>query len=74
MGVVVKENRFLTPPRQVFLIFDDETNFEFYSDSTVTWTSGVKSGGIKWVREYCASNHKVRFDSSLATESDPKAG
>ena len=57
-GVVVKESSHLSPPRQVFLIFDDGTNFEFYGNSEVTWTSGVRPGGIEWVREYCASTHQ----------------
>jgi hypothetical protein len=61
MAVVVKENPRLSPPRQVFLIFDDETNFEFYSNSEVTWTSGVRPGGIDWVRNYGGS-HKIRFE------------
>ena len=36
-GVVVKENVNLSPPRQVFLIFDDGSNFEFYASSEMTW-------------------------------------
>jgi broad specificity phosphatase PhoE len=61
-GVVVKESSHLSPPRQVFLIFDDGTNFEFYANSEVTWTSGVRPGGIEWVREYCASTHRIRVE------------
>lgn len=73
VGVVVKENRFLTPPRQVFLVFEDETNFEFYADSTVTWTSGIQPGGIDWVRKYCATTYRVRFETSLATDIDSRS-
>jgi hypothetical protein len=61
-GVVVKENSNLSPPRQVFLIFDDGTNFEFYANSTVTWTAGVRPGGPDWVRSYCATTHQIRFE------------
>jgi hypothetical protein len=68
-GVVVKENSRLSPPRQVYLIFDDETNFEFYANSIVTWTSGVRPGGIDWVRKYCAATHQIRFQCVVSNAS-----
>jgi hypothetical protein len=61
-GVVVKENSRVSPPRQVFLIFEDGTNFEFYADCEVTWTAGVRPGGIDWVRNYCASTYQIKFE------------
>jgi hypothetical protein len=41
-GVVVKESSHLSPPRQVFLNFDDGTNFEFYANP-MPWVSATLS-------------------------------
>jgi hypothetical protein len=62
VGVVVKENSRSSPPRQVFLIFDDETSFEFYANCELTWTSGVHPGGIQWVRDYGSETYRIRFE------------
>jgi hypothetical protein len=69
VGIVVKENKLAAPPRQVFLIFDDETNFEFYAGCEVTWTSGVRPGGLDWVRQYGASTYRIRLEHSENTTS-----
>ena len=50
-GVVVKEGDRL-PRMQVFLIFDDDTYYEIYTDSTIYGTGGIDRGGIEQVRQY----------------------
>ena len=50
-GAVVKEGDRL-PQMQVFLIFDDDTYYEIYTDSTIYGTGGVDRGGIEHVRQY----------------------
>ena len=37
---------------QVFLIFDDDTHYEIYTDSMIYGTGGVDNGGIAHVRQY----------------------
>ncbi len=64
-GVIVKEkkeNVRVSSPRHVFLIFEDGTHFEFYANSEVTWSAGVRPGGIDWVRNYCATHYQVSFE------------
>ena len=50
-GAVVKEGDRL-PRMQVFLIFDDDTYYEIYTDSTIYGTGAVDRGGIEHVRQY----------------------
>ena len=41
------------PRRQVFLIFSDNTHFEFYGHE-FTGASGLGTGGLEQVRDYVA--------------------
>ncbi len=51
-GIVVKES--CNPPRaQVFLIFSDETHYEFYGEN-FRGTNGVDPGGMAAVKDYMA--------------------
>ena len=50
-GAVVKEGDRM-PRMQVFLIFDDDTYYELYSDSIIFGTGGVDIGDIEHVRQY----------------------
>ena len=50
-GAVVKEGDRM-PRMQVFLIFDDDTYYELYTDSAIYGTAGVDTGGIDEVRRY----------------------
>jgi hypothetical protein len=52
-GLVVAE-RASSPGHQVFLIFEDDTHFEFWGDS-FTCAGGIDSGGIGRVQEYVTS-------------------
>ena len=50
-GAVVKEGDRM-PRMQVFLVFDDDTYYEMYTDSTMFGTGGVDDGDIEHVRRY----------------------
>lgn len=50
-GVVVTEGQ-SDPRSQVFLIFSDETYYEFYSPCAISWTSYAYSGGLEEVKNY----------------------
>ena len=56
-GAVVKEGD--CPRMQVFLIFDDGTHYEFYSDNTINGIGGVYPGDIEHVRQYIPENEIV---------------
>ena len=56
-AVVKKSDRW--PQMQVFLVFDDDTYYEFYTDSAIFGTSGVDRGGIDHVRQYMPENRIV---------------
>ena len=50
-GAVVKEGDRL-PRMQLFLLFDDETYYEIYTDSMIYGTGGIDTGGLEKVRQY----------------------
>lgn len=62
-GAVVKQGD-RSPRMQVFLVFDDDTYYEFYTDSTIFGAGGVDRGGIEHVRQYIPEN-KVEFECSI---------
>ena len=67
-GVVVKKREEKNPPYQVFLIFSDKTNIEFYIDGNeIKTTSTLSEGGLKEVREYGGEESIVFevFDDSI---------
>lgn len=52
-AVLVKQCEQGSLREQVFLVFDDDTYFEFYSrDGTIEAAKGLKSGSLDEVREY----------------------
>lgn len=51
-GVIVKEMEGGQPTSQVFLLFSDNTSYEFYSYSTICGAGGVDPGGAEAVRQY----------------------
>ncbi|HSN56529.1 MAG TPA: hypothetical protein VLT32_17810 [Candidatus Sulfomarinibacteraceae bacterium] len=65
-GVVVKREirEGYGPRQQVFLVFDDETHFEFYGDR-IQCTGGVDRGGMDYVRGYMSGNHEIELEYSL---------
>ena len=50
-GAVVKEGDRM-PRMQVFLVFDDDTYYELYTDSTIYGAGGIDKGGLERVRQY----------------------
>ena len=54
-GAVVKQGD-RSPRMQMFLVFDDDTYYEFYTDSTIFGTGGVDRGDIEHVRQYIPEN------------------
>ena len=51
-----------TPKKQAFLIFTDDTHFEFYhTESGFAWTARVDPGGIDKVRSYIANFPEARI-------------
>ena len=42
IGVIIKETKLKrSPHHQLFLVFDDHTSYEFYSDATIKPTGGL---------------------------------
>ena len=66
VGVVVKEAS-KDPRSQVFLVFDDETYYEFYGDA-IRGTGGVNRGGYEAVLAYM--RHELR-DPVFAAIAEP---
>ncbi len=56
-GVVVKESSSDLPRVQVFLLFTDDTYFEFYG-STISGCNDVDHGGLEAVKSYMAGPHR----------------
>lgn len=60
IGVIKKENiRGTTPASQIFLLFNDNTYYEFYSFSNIMSTSDIDEGGIDQVRRYGEGTMKI---------------
>jgi hypothetical protein len=70
-AVVVAESPRL-PQRQVFLIFADDTYFEFYgTDCGFSWTEGVDPGGLEKVRAYIAQFAGAEIKAEYFHPADP---
>lgn len=50
-GVVIAQNKQRAPHQQIFLVFDDETSYEFYGE-LFTCASGVCPRGMSGVIRY----------------------
>ncbi len=58
-GVVVKESDHF-PKSQVFLIFSDNTSFEFYSDeSEIRGNTDIQPYGLEGVKTYISRTHRI---------------
>ncbi|MDH4227154.1 MAG: hypothetical protein OEV59_05310 [Deltaproteobacteria bacterium] len=55
-GIIAKAGE-RPPAKQVFLLFDDGTYFEFYGDD-INSTKSTSSGGVKEVREYMSTHDR----------------
>jgi len=67
-GVVAKKRKEKNPSYQIFLIFSDRTNIEFYVDGNeIKTTSTLSKGSLKEVREYGGEESIVfeAFDDSI---------
>jgi hypothetical protein len=49
-----------SPTRQVFLVFTDDTSFEFYGDQ-FSGAEGIDQGGIENVRRYISQHHEAEI-------------
>ena len=58
-GVFVKERHTGNPKSQVFFVFDDDTHYELYSDSTIKGIGGIDSGGMDFLRSNTESNSEI---------------
>jgi hypothetical protein len=66
IGVVKKENiRGSNPASQVFLIFSDNTYYEFYSFSSIMGTSDACKGGTDEVRRNGEGTMQIVLESYL---------
>lgn len=69
-GVVVKESDH-NPKSQVFLIFSDNTSYEFYSDETeIRGNTDIQPYGLEGVKAYIPETHRIVnefYDESLMT-------
>ena len=60
--VVVKEGA--TPPQsQVFLVFTDDTYYEFYATyGTISGAGAIDTGGVEAVRRYMGGEKRVVYE------------
>lgn len=71
IGVIIKETKLKRPPyHQLFLIFDDHTSYEFYSDTTIKPTGGLDKMSFQDVYKYMGDQMKVVFQAVQ----DPDSG
>jgi len=58
-GVIVKRAEESEPRSQLFLLFDDNTYYEMYSNSAIIGTRGCVSGDRKNVINYLQSSERI---------------
>lgn len=62
-GIIVKD-REGTPKTQLFLLFDDDTWYEFYSMSEdIKTTTAERSGGLKGLYNYMGDTSRIVFEA-----------
>lgn len=59
-GVIVKQGG--PVKQQVFLVFSDDTYFEFYSSERMGYSGSLAAGDARDVREYMADAQKIMID------------
>ena len=64
-GVVVKRGR--DPEGQIYLVFDDNTYYEFWSQGEIHSTGRIEPGGMAEVK---ARGEEKRFEIVYATDRD----
>jgi hypothetical protein len=64
VGVIEKAcKRGTFPVSQIFLLFDDNTYYEFYSDARIIGTNHVDDGGIAEVQRYGSDAYGIVFQA-----------
>ncbi len=68
-GVVTKRASMPgSPQHQIFLLFSDQTYYEFYAvEDGVALTGGVDQGGPAEIRRYMKDRMQVTFEAYLAS-------
>ena len=62
-GIIVKDREGI-PKTQLFLLFDDDTWYEFYSMSEdIKTTSGDVPGGLKDLYNYMGDTSRIVFEA-----------
>jgi hypothetical protein len=64
VGIIEKKNtQGTSPASQIFLLFSDNTNYEFYSSDRIRGTSDIGVGGNNEVRRYGEGTMEIVFES-----------
>ncbi len=71
VGAILKEGE--GPASQMFLIFEDGTHTEFYSDDRIRVSAGWP-GGVERARAYMASTHKITHEAYVPTTAQAESG
>ena len=58
-GIVVKESVIKNPKSQDFLLFNDNTYYEFYCDAIINGIKGIDNGGMIAVKNYMPENQII---------------
>jgi hypothetical protein len=58
-GIVVKKSEVSQPRSQVFLVFDDDTHYEFYSTEKINGIKGIDPGGMGKVKEHISNVSEI---------------
>lgn len=71
IGVVMKESRNgMSPNGQMFLVFDDNTSFEFYTDTQITPAGGLDRMSFEDACNYMDERSRVLYRAC----EDPETG
>jgi hypothetical protein len=70
VGAIRKEGK--GPASQLYLIFEDGTHTEFYSDDRIRVSAGWP-GGVERARAYMASTHKITYEAYLPVTAGPES-
>ena len=69
-GVIIKKTKLNRSPHcQLFLVFDDGTSYEFYSDRPIRPAGGIEQMDFDHVIRYMGDQMKVAFTARLDAES-----
>jgi hypothetical protein len=73
-GVIMKKSKRSSPSAQLFLLFDDNSHFEFWSwgeYSGMNAAGGLDRGGVEEVRKYMSTSMEIVFEKhAIIAEND----